>query len=76
MFLASENKKVVMAVVILSVLFIVFGLIWQFWYLPYAYKQIKNFDDCAKRYPVMESYPAQCNTPDNRHFVQDIDPTI
>ena len=51
-------------------------LAWKFWYLPYTYKQIKNFDDCAKRYPVMESYPAQCNTPDNRHFVQDIDPTI
>lgn len=33
---------------------------------------INSFDDCAKKYPVMESYPAQCNTPDGRHFVQEV----
>lgn len=31
---------------------------------------INSFDDCAKKYPVMESYPEQCNTPDGKHFVQ------
>lgn len=33
---------------------------------------INSFDDCAKKYPVIESYPAQCNTPDGRHFVQQL----
>lgn len=33
---------------------------------------INSFNDCAKKYPVMESYPAQCNTPDGRHFVQEL----
>lgn len=33
---------------------------------------ISSFDECAKLYPVMESYPAQCNTPDGRHFVQEL----
>lgn len=31
---------------------------------------INSFDDCAKYYPVMESYPEQCRTPDGRHFVR------
>lgn len=35
-------------------------------------KSINSFDSCAKFYPVMESYPAQCNTPDGRHFVQQL----
>lgn len=35
-------------------------------------KSINSFEDCAKYYPVMESYPAQCNTPDGRHFVQEL----
>lgn len=35
-------------------------------------KSIHSFEQCAKLYPVMESYPAQCNTPDGRHFVQSV----
>ncbi|MDD2785322.1 MAG: hypothetical protein PHS79_00340 [Patescibacteria group bacterium] len=31
---------------------------------------INNFEDCAKYYPVMESYPEQCRTPDGRLFVR------
>lgn len=44
----------------------------------FSYKQnfqnirgIHSFEDCAKAgYPVFESYPGQCNTPDGQHFVQ------
>ena len=33
---------------------------------------IANFDDCvAAGYPVMESYPEQCMTPDGRTFVNE-----
>jgi hypothetical protein len=35
-------------------------------------KSINSFDDCAKHYPVMLSYPGQCNTPYGRHFVQEL----
>ncbi len=31
---------------------------------------ITNFEECAKIYPVMESYPAQCKTPDGKHFTE------
>lgn len=31
--------------------------------------EITSFEECAKRYPVMESYPEQCNTPDGKHFI-------
>ncbi len=35
--------------------------------------QISSFEDCAAAgYPVMESYPRQCNTPDGKHFVEEI----
>lgn len=34
---------------------------------------ISNFEECAAAgYPVMESYPGQCNTPDGRHFTENI----
>lgn len=35
--------------------------------------QINSFEDCVTAgYPVAESYPRQCNSPDGRHFVEDI----
>ena len=33
---------------------------------------ISDFESCAQYYPVMTSYPGQCNTPDGRHFVQEL----
>ena len=34
---------------------------------------IANFEQCAEAgYPVMESYPRQCRTPDGRNFTEDI----
>lgn len=38
---------------------------------------IQNFDSCAGAgFPVMESYPAQCKTPDGRFFTEVIDQVI
>ena len=40
---------------------------------------IDSFEECAKHFPVMESYPEQCNTPDGQHFVnpnQYVEPPI
>ncbi|PIP55521.1 MAG: hypothetical protein CO183_00815 [Candidatus Zambryskibacteria bacterium CG_4_9_14_3_um_filter_42_9] len=52
-------------------------------YLAYDWRQesqlslITNFEECAAAgYPVMESYPEQCRTPDGRLFVRDIENSI
>ena len=33
---------------------------------------INSFEECAAYYPVMESYPRQCNTPNGQHFVEEL----
>ena len=33
---------------------------------------ITNFEECAKKYPVMESYPSVCVTPDGKRFTDNI----
>lgn len=33
---------------------------------------VNSFEECAALYPVLESYPEQCNTPEGQHFVRDI----
>lgn len=33
---------------------------------------INSFEECSKHYPVMESYPEQCNTPDGKHFTRQL----
>ena len=34
---------------------------------------INSFDDCANAgYPIMESYPRQCKTPDGTNYIEDI----
>lgn len=36
---------------------------------------INSFEECAAAgYPIMESYPEQCRTPDGRLFVRDVEP--
>jgi hypothetical protein len=38
-----------------------------------AMSSINNFDSCLKNgYPVMESYPRKCSTPDGRDFLEEI----
>lgn len=38
---------------------------------------IVNFEECAAAgYPIMESYPEQCRTPDGRLFVRDVPPIM
>ena len=31
---------------------------------------IKDFESCAKKYPVMETYPEQCRIPDGPSFTK------
>lgn len=41
-----------------------------------AEAEINSFEECAAVYPVMESYPEQCLTPDGRSFTRQIDQPI
>jgi hypothetical protein len=59
--------------VALLVVAAVFTLGFRFGSQRAAVRGINSFDECAAAgYPVMESYPAQCRTPDGRNFVQPI----
>jgi len=53
------------------------GLAWYFGFYQKEGKTlgsaISNFDECIEAgYPVLESYPRQCKTPDGKNFVEDI----
>ena len=37
--------------------------------------KISNFDECAKHFPIMESYPAQCSDGKNT-YVQPVSPIL
>jgi len=57
---------------VLGVLLVVLGTFFGYRYI--GMKSINSFDECAASgYPVMESYPAQCRTPDGRTFVEDVE---
>lgn len=34
--------------------------------------EVLSFEDCAALYPVMESYPRQCRTPDGRTYAEEL----
>ncbi len=43
------------------------------WVTPKPKRVITNFDQCASAgYPIQDSYPAVCRTPDGRSFVQSV----
>lgn len=49
-----------------------FALIWTGWQAMELHKAttaITNYDECAAKYPILETYPTQCRTPDGRTFV-------
>ena len=52
---------------------IIGGMIWAGFYLRPTKVEVQGFDDCVKAgYPVLESYPRQCKTPDGKTFTEDI----
>ena len=58
------------------IIFVAVGAIaiggWFYFNPPEAPVVINNFEECAALYPVMESYPEQCATPEGQNFVRDI----
>jgi hypothetical protein len=42
--------------------------------VPYSEEEITSFEECvAAGYPVMESYPEQCMTPEGKSFTREVD---
>jgi len=72
------------SIIILALVFLFAGLAYFFRaYLPGLAgsgggpKIINNFEDCATAgYPVGESYPRQCKTPDGRTFTEDVSSSV
>ena len=63
--------------IILVVLFIFFLVMiilgFVFWQNSQKIASISSFEECANAgYPIMESYPEQCTTPDGRSFTQEL----
>jgi hypothetical protein len=56
------NKKIIVLIALVLPIVLVSGCV---------NTGINSFEDCANAgYPVMESYPRQCRTPDGRTFVE------
>ena len=66
------SPKLLLIISVVSVLLVSTLL---YLYLKNQTPPINSFDDCAKYYPVMESYPRRCNTPDGRSFTETLSPT-
>jgi Immunoglobulin-like domain of bacterial spore germination len=69
------NKKIIVIVLIIVVL----GLGLWYWSsrTPQEVKNVMSFQNCVDAgYPVMESYPRQCKTPDGRTYAEEVTPPI
>ena len=64
-------KKILQISTILIVIIVIVFLGW--FYINNSVEDIASFEDCVKAgYPVMDSYPEQCQTPDGRVFTKDV----
>ena len=53
-----------------TIIFLAVVAVFIKWVYPHP-KPIKTFEDCAAAgYPVMQSYPRQCDTPGGKIFVE------
>ena len=61
-------KKIIFSGILLIILIFVF-MGWNKWFGI----TVDNFEECVARgYPILESYPRQCKTPDGKTFTEDI----
>jgi hypothetical protein len=72
----AKNILVVLSLAILAASGIYFAASGKFraYPAPTPYADINSFEECATAgYPVMESYPERCMTPDGRTFTRQLD---
>lgn len=68
-----RNKQLI---AVFLALIVVGALIWYFRGKSNSIQAIDSFEECATAgYPIMESYPEKCNTPDGRSFTRQISQT-
>ncbi len=66
------KKPIIFVILILIILGAGF-LTWKYLSNKAEIAKISSFDECvAKNFPVLESYPRQCKTPDGRTFAEDV----
>jgi len=64
-------KKIILIPILILPLAVIGFLVWEYFTTPVII--ITSFDECAaKGYPILESYPRQCKTPDGKTFTEDI----
>lgn len=65
-------KRYTLPIIVLVILGVISGLfaLWTTANAPTVEPTVATFEECALRYPVMESYPRQCMTPDGRSFTE------
>lgn len=69
------NKKILIPIIVLILILIGIGIYFIFQEPDIA--EITNFKQCAKAdYPVLDTYPRQCKTPDGRKFTEILDTKI
>lgn len=70
------NKQIVIIIVTAALIILAGFVIWlnPFWIgKDGTITDVSSFDECVRAgYPVMESFPRQCKTPDGRNFVEQI----
>lgn len=64
-------KRLMIILILIIVLAGVF-MIWKYKSPEEPSTIVGNFEECAAKYPVLESYPRQCRTPDDKKFIEDI----
>ncbi len=72
----GEDKNVVLIAFALIIIILFGAAAWYFaWLKPSGepVSGVSSFEEClAAGYPILESYPRQCRTPDSRTFAEDI----
>lgn len=71
----SRSPLLMMIVIILALCLFVLGALWWFFQTDTSAPEqtISSYDQCvAAGYPVMESYPEQCNAGNGKTFTRDI----
>lgn len=69
----TKNKVFVISAIGLSIILLVVVLIFWKSQNNSNNQAINSFEECAKAgYPIMESYPEQCRTPDGKTFTRQI----
>ncbi|MFA6552621.1 MAG: Gmad2 immunoglobulin-like domain-containing protein [Candidatus Paceibacterota bacterium] len=65
----TSKNKIFYIIVLAVVLIVILGF---FIYKSISPATTTNFAECSSKYPIMETYPRQCKSPDGKTFVEDI----